>query len=88
MAGPLEIAREYNPSPKPSSLLPSGSSWERACAYNLWCIGVKGGLFVVLQEDPQNLSGIVNRGSLKLPITDFLFLLAPPIFFLGGMGSP
>ena len=27
-------------------------------------------MFVVLQEDAHNLSGIVNRGSSKLPIND------------------
>ena len=69
MTGPLEIAREYFceaeavESSKLRELL-------GACRCLQYLVHMCEGRFVVLQMDAQNLLGIVNRGSSKLPINE------------------
>jgi len=69
MTGPLEIAREYF---SESEAVESSTLRELlgACSCLQSLVHRCEGRFVVLQVDTQNLSGIVNRGSSKLPIND------------------
>ena len=69
MTGPLEIAREYF---SDSEAVESSTLKELLGAYKClqYLVHRCEGRFVVLQVDVQNLLGIVNRGSSKLPIND------------------
>ena len=69
MIGPLEVAREYF---SESEAVESSTLRELlgACMCLQSLMHRCEGRFVVLQVDAHNVSGVVNRGSSKLPIND------------------